>query len=62
MLSADEIATPLRAILRNQANVEIRMGEVTGVDTRNRIVHVEPRDLSYDYSEATKWPEGFCFL
>ncbi len=49
ILSADEIASPLRAIFRRQANIDVRMGEVTGIDTRNQMVHVEPCDLRYDY-------------
>ena len=49
ILSADEIAAPLRTVFREQANVDVRMGEVTGIDTRNRLVHVEPCDLRYDY-------------
>ncbi len=49
ILSADEIAAPLRTIFRDQANIDVRMGEVTGIDTRNQIVHVEPCDLQYDY-------------
>ena len=49
ILSADEIASPLRTIFRNQANIEVRMGEVTGVDTKNQVVHVEPCDVRYDY-------------
>jgi NADH:ubiquinone reductase (H+-translocating) len=48
-LSGDEVAPPLRAIFRGHANIEVRMGEVTGVDTLNRIVHAEPCDLHYDY-------------
>jgi NADH:ubiquinone reductase (H+-translocating) len=49
ILSADEIAPPLRAIFRGQANVEVLKGEVTGIDTRNQIVNVKPCDLRYDY-------------
>jgi NADH:ubiquinone reductase (H+-translocating) len=49
LLAADEIAPPLRAILRRQANVAVRMGEVTGIDAPNQIVRVEPCDFRYDY-------------
>jgi NADH:ubiquinone reductase (H+-translocating) len=49
ILSADEIASPLRTIFRGQANIDVRMGEVTGIDTRNRVVLVEPCNLQYDY-------------
>lgn len=49
ILAGDEIAAPLRSIFKGRANIDVRMGEVTGVDTQNRIVHVEPCDLRYDY-------------
>lgn len=49
ILSADEIAPPLRAIFRGNPNIDVRVGEVTGIDTRNAIVHVEPCDVSFDY-------------
>ena len=32
-LSAPDIAAPLRHILRTQDNVEVRLGEVTAIDT-----------------------------
>lgn len=35
-LSAPDIAAPLRHILRGQANVAVRLGEVTGIDTATR--------------------------
>jgi len=37
-LSSPDIAAPLRHILRKQANVEVRLGEVTGVDVHARRV------------------------
>jgi len=49
ILAGDEIAAPLRKIFRRQANLTVRLGEVTGIDAQNRIVHVEPCDLHYDY-------------
>jgi NADH:ubiquinone reductase (H+-translocating) len=49
LLTADEIAPPLRGVLRRQANVDVRLGEVTGIDVPNQVVHVEPCDLRYDY-------------
>ena len=33
LLSADQISRPLRSILSRQANVEVLMDEVSGVDT-----------------------------
>src|SRR5438093_9552431 len=38
LLSADEVAAPIRSILRKQKNTEVLMAEVTGVDTRTRRV------------------------
>ena len=49
-LSATDIAAPLRHILRCQRNVEIRLGEATGVDPAARAVALEDgRTLRYDY-------------
>src|SRR6266568_4273978 len=49
LLSADEIAAPIRSILRKQKNTEVLMAEVTGVDTRTRRVLTGDRSLPYDY-------------
>jgi NADH:quinone reductase (non-electrogenic) len=49
LLTPDDVAPPLRAIFRGQSNIDVRMGEVTGIDTVNRIVQAQPCDLHYDY-------------
>ena len=49
LLSADEIAAPLRSIVRNQKNVEVLMAEVVGVDPENRVVEMKDGRLHYDY-------------
>src|ERR1051326_7809328 len=49
LLSPDEIAAPIRSILRRQKNTEVLMAEVTGVDVPNRRVLMEDRSLPYDY-------------
>jgi NADH dehydrogenase len=49
LLSADEVAAPIRSILRKQKNVEVLMTEVTGVNTQYRIVNTRDADLTYDY-------------
>ncbi|HYR44065.1 MAG TPA: NAD(P)/FAD-dependent oxidoreductase [Terriglobia bacterium] len=49
LLSADEIAAPIRSILRNQKNVEVLMAEVVGVDPENQIVETADAGLHYDY-------------
>lgn len=51
-LSAPDIAAPLRHILRGQANVQVLMGEVSGIDVAARQVRiggpVAPQALQYD--------------
>jgi NADH dehydrogenase len=49
LLSADEIAAPIRSILRKQKNCWVLMAEVTGVDTANRRVLLEDDSLPYDF-------------
>src|SRR6202162_1350725 len=49
LLSADEIAGPLRSILARQRNVEVLLDEVTGVDAQARLVHLPHYDLRYDF-------------
>jgi NADH dehydrogenase len=48
-LSPGDIAVPLRAILSNQKNVEVIMGEVLSVDRGNKKVHLRDESLEYDY-------------
>jgi len=49
LLSADQIAGPLRSILSHQKNAEVLMDEVTGINTGERTVQLGQRDLSYDF-------------
>ncbi len=49
LLSADEIAGPLRSLLSRQDNVEVLLDEVTGVDPQARLVHLPKYDLPYDF-------------
>src|SRR5262244_2159053 len=49
LLSADEIAAPLRSILRKQKNVEVLMTEVVGVDTQHQSLEMIDCSLRYDY-------------
>ncbi len=49
-LSPQDIATPIRAILRRQRNVEVQMAEVTRVDPVARTVHFATGTaVGYDY-------------
>src|SRR5690606_37206361 len=47
-LSAPDIAAPLRHILGGQRNVEVRLGEVTGIDRQARRVQLAD-GISLDY-------------
>jgi NADH:quinone reductase (non-electrogenic) len=49
-LSPGDIAEPLRAIVRKYPNLEVLLGEVTGIDTEARHVTLADGDeLAYDY-------------
>lgn len=47
-LSPNQIATPIRTIVRKQANTEVLLGEVTGVDWKARAVVLGDRRVPYD--------------
>ncbi len=49
LLSADEIAAPLRGILRNQNNTDVLMAEVTGLDMARKVVSLQQNEVPYDY-------------
>ncbi len=51
VLPPTEISTPLRYLLRRQRNATVLMGEVTGVDTKRRLIQVAgfAAPVSYDY-------------
>ncbi len=48
-LETEQIAKPVRAILRGQPNFEFRLAEVEGVDLAGRSVHTSAGDIGYDY-------------
>lgn len=48
LLSADEIAGPLRSIL-SQRNVEVLLDNVIGVDALARRVHLRDYETPYDF-------------
>ncbi len=48
-LEPEQIAKPVRAILRGQANLEFRMTEVTGLDTEAKRVATADGTIAYDY-------------
>ena len=49
LLSSDQISGALRSILSRQANTEVLMDEVSGVDTDKRLVRLKQDSISYDY-------------
>lgn len=49
LLSADEIAGPLRSILTRQRNVEVLQDEVMGIEAQKRLVHLRQHQLPYDF-------------
>jgi NADH dehydrogenase len=48
-LEPEEIAQPIRRILRGASNIKFRLGRVTRIDAEHRLVITEKGDLSYDY-------------
>jgi NADH:ubiquinone reductase (H+-translocating) len=49
-LSPGDIASPIRWILRSQANVRVWLADVTSIDTAQRIIHLaDGTVVSYDY-------------
>src|ERR1041384_2923122 len=49
LLSADEIAAPIRSIVRKQKNVDVLMAEVIGVDSQKQTVQTREGEIHYDY-------------
>ncbi len=49
LLSADQVAAPLRSILRHQRNVDVLMAEVTGVDTSRQLIATDEGTVPYDF-------------
>nr|WP_294551833.1 FAD-dependent oxidoreductase [uncultured Rhodopila sp.] len=48
-LSPGDIAVPIRSVFRDDPEVTALCGTVTGVDPVRRLVHVEGREIRYDY-------------
>ncbi len=48
-LSPGDISAPIRTVLRGQANCDVAMAEVTGVDLEGRRLFVEGGYVPYDY-------------
>jgi NADH dehydrogenase len=48
-LEPEEIAQPVRRVLRGAENVRFRLATVTGVDLERRVVMTDTGQLPYDY-------------
>lgn len=48
-LAATDIASPIRSVLRDQANLDVRLAEVTNIDVAAREVILGDERLPYDY-------------
>jgi NADH dehydrogenase/putative oxidoreductase len=48
-LSPGDIASPVRGLFRDHFNVRVLLGEVVGIDTRERKVLLGDQQISYDY-------------
>ena len=48
-LSPADIAQPIRSILRDQRNAQVRLGKVTGIDKIGRAVLLEQERITYDF-------------
>ena len=48
-LSVDDIAYPVRAMLRDQENVEFRMAEVSDISLDAKTIATDTGDIAYDY-------------
>ena len=49
LLSSDEVAAPIRSIMRRQKNVTVLMAEMVGVDPHARVVFTREGTVTYDY-------------
>jgi NADH dehydrogenase len=47
-LSPAQIASPIRAILRQAANISVTLGKVSGIDKGRRVIAIEDREIAYD--------------
>lgn len=48
-LSPADIAAPIRAVLRDQEDTEVLMGEVVGINLNEKCVLLQDRKVKYDY-------------
>src|SRR5690349_18851181 len=47
-LSPANIASPLRSLVKKQANVHVLLAEAVGLDAAHRVLHLADGELAYD--------------
>ena len=55
LLSADEIAVPLRSIVSRQRNVEVLQDEVTAIDSARRLIRLKQHQLALRLPHPCDW-------
>src|SRR5438270_715927 len=60
-LSPGEIASPLRAVVREQRNTQVLLGEALDIDTEQRKVILDSGDLNYDTLIVASGSSDFYF-
>ena len=60
-LSPADIAWPIRGMFRNQPNVRVVLGTVTGIDRAARIAQGDAGDIAYDYLIVATGATHFYF-
>jgi NADH dehydrogenase FAD-containing subunit len=62
LLEPGTIATPIRTLFRGQPNVDVRMGEVVGIDKERRhVLRTDKAPISYDYLVLATGVSGSYF-
>lgn len=61
VLSPADIASPIRHILRNQQNVKVGLGKLTGVDLQRQVAQFPRIEANYDYLVLATGAQDFYF-
>ena len=48
LVAPGDVATPLRQLVGKQSNVQVLLGEVTGLDAKKQQIHFGEKTLTYD--------------
>ena len=49
LVAPGDVATPLRQLVGKQSNVQVLLGEVTGLDAKKQQIHFGEKTLTYDH-------------